>query len=88
MTSLRADFIGRLQLKGFTPRTIANYVAAVAALSIYYNRSPLTLSQADIRAFYLHEINDKKMVARTVNLHMAALKTFYNLMAVCGSVSA
>jgi site-specific recombinase XerD len=81
MSSLRADFIGRLQLKGFTPRTIANYVASVAALSTYFNRSPLTLSQADIRTYYLHEINDKKMAARTVNLHMAALKTFYNLMA-------
>ena len=81
MTSLRAEFIGRLQLKGFTQRTIINYVAAVAALSIFHNRSPLSLSQADIRRFYLHEINDKKMAARSVNLHMAALKTFYNLMA-------
>jgi integrase/recombinase XerD len=81
MTSLRAEFIGRLQLKGFTQRTIDNYVAAVAALAIFYKRSPLTLSQDNIRTFYLHEINDKKMAARTVNLHMAALKTFYNLMA-------
>jgi site-specific recombinase XerD len=81
MTSLRAEFIGRLQLKGFTQRTITNYVAAVAALSTYYNRSPLSLSRDDIRTFYLHEINNKKMAARTVNLHMAALKTFYNLMA-------
>jgi integrase/recombinase XerD len=81
MTSLRAEFIGRLQLKGFTQRTIANYVAAVAALSIFHNRSPLSLSREDIRTFYLHEINDKKMAARSVNLHVAALKTFYNLMA-------
>jgi integrase/recombinase XerD len=80
MTSLRADFIGRLQLKGFSQRTITNYVAAVAALSTYHNRSPLALSQDDIRRFYLHEINDKKMAPRTVNLHMAALKTFFNLM--------
>jgi integrase/recombinase XerD len=86
MTSLRTDFIGRLQLKGFTQRTITNYVAAVAALAIYYNRSPLTLSQTDIRTFYLHEINNKKMAARTVNLHMAALKTFYNLMAPASTV--
>ena len=32
MTSLRAEFIGRLQLKGFTQRTIDNYVAAVALM--------------------------------------------------------
>jgi site-specific recombinase XerD len=81
MTSLRADFIGRLQLKGFSQRTITNYVAAVAAVSAFHKRSPLALTQDDIRTFYLHEINVKKMAARTVNLHMAALKTFYNLMA-------
>jgi site-specific recombinase XerD len=81
MTSLRADFIGRLQLKGFSQRTITNYVAAVAALSAFHKRSPLALSQDDIRTFYLHEINVKKMAARTVNLHMAALKTFFNLIA-------
>jgi integrase/recombinase XerD len=81
MTSLRSDFIGRLQLKGFTQRTITNYVAAVAALSAFHKCSPLTVTKEQIRMFYLHEINDKKMAARTVNLHMAALKTFYNLMA-------
>jgi len=81
MTSLRADFIGRLQLKGLSKKTITNYVDAVAALSAFHKRSPLELSKDDIRKFYLHEINDKKMAARTINLHMAALKTFYNLMA-------
>jgi site-specific recombinase XerD len=81
MSTLRADFIGRLQLKGFTNRTINNYVASVAALSAFHKRSPLELSQAEIRKFYLHELNDKKMAARTINLHMASLKTFYNLMA-------
>jgi site-specific recombinase XerD len=81
MSTLRADFIGRLQLKGFSGRTVTNYVAAVAALSAFHKRSPLVLSQEEIRKFYLHELNDKKMAARTINLHMAALKTFYNLMA-------
>jgi site-specific recombinase XerD len=81
MSTLRTDFIGRLQLKGFSGRTVTNYIAAVAALSAYHKRSPLELSSDDIRKFYLHELNDKKMAARTINLHMAALKTFYNLMA-------
>jgi integrase/recombinase XerD len=81
MSTLRADFIGRLQLKGFTGRTVTNYVASVAAVSAFHKRSPLELSADDIRRFYLHELNDKKMAARTINLHMAALKTFYNLMA-------
>jgi integrase/recombinase XerD len=81
MTSLRAGFIGRLQLKGFSTRSITSYVATVAALAAFHKRSPLELSTGDIRAFLLYELNEKKLAARTVNLHNAALKTFYNFMA-------
>jgi integrase/recombinase XerD len=81
MTSLRADFIGRLQLKGFSTRSIATYVATVASLAAYHKRSPLELSTEQIRGFLLYELNEKKLAARTINLHQAALMTFYNLMA-------
>jgi integrase/recombinase XerD len=81
MTSLRADFIGRLQLKGFSTRSISNYVAAVAGLATFHKRSPLELSTDEVRAFLLYELNERKNGARTVNLHKAAFKTFYNLMA-------
>jgi site-specific recombinase XerD len=81
MTSLRADFIGRLQLKGFSPKTIVTYVASVAALAAFHKRSPMALSTNDIRTFLLHELNEKKLAPKTINLHTAALKTFYNFMA-------
>lgn len=81
MTALRTDFIGRLQLKGFSPKSITTYVATVAALAVYHKRSPLELSTDEVRAFLLYELNEKKLAARTVNLHKAALKTFYNSMA-------
>jgi hypothetical protein len=58
MTSLRADFIGRLQLKGFSPRSITTYVATVAALAAFHRRSPLELSTEQIRAFLLYELNE------------------------------
>ena len=77
MTSLRAGFIGRLQLKGFSARSITTYVASVAALAAYHKRSPLELSTDEVRACLLYELNEKKLAARTVNLHRAALKTFY-----------
>lgn len=86
MTSLRADFIGRLQLKGFSPRSITTYVSTVAALAAFHRRSPMELSTEQIRAFLLYELNEKKNAARTVNLHKAALQTFYNVMAPGSSV--
>lgn len=81
MSALRADFIGRLQLKGFSERSITTYVSTVAALAAFHKRSPLALATDEIRTFLLYELNEKKLAARTVNLHKAALKTFYTLMA-------
>ena len=77
---LRADFIGRCQLKGFSEKTVTTYVHVVAALSRFHKRSPLELSTKDIRKFFLHELNDKKCSPRTVNMQVGALNTFYNLM--------
>jgi integrase/recombinase XerD len=39
----------------------------------------LTLLTSDIRTFLLHELNDRKLAAKTVSLHKAAITTFYNL---------
>jgi integrase/recombinase XerD len=80
MSKLRADFIGRCQLKGFSEKTTDTYVHVVAALSRFHKRSPLELSQADIQKFFLHELNDKKCAPRTINMQVGALNTFYNLM--------
>jgi hypothetical protein len=68
MTSLRADFIGPLQLKGFPPRSITTYVSTVAVLAAFHRRSPMELSTEQIRAFLLYELNENKNAARTVHL--------------------
>jgi integrase/recombinase XerD len=81
MSVLRREFIGRCQLTGIAPKTIRTYTHAVAALSRYLNRSPLQCTTADIRKFCLHEVNQRKLSARTVNLEINALKTFFRLMA-------
>lgn len=80
MTPLRKKFIDALRLKGFSERTIENYVCAVIGLSRHYHASPLELTNEQIRAFLLFMLNDRKLAPRTVNLHMNAMKTFYKLM--------
>lgn len=81
MSALRQEFIGRCQLTGIAPKTIRTYTHAVAALSGYLNRSPLQCTTVDIRKFCLHEVNQRKLSPRTVNLEINALKTFFRLMA-------
>ncbi len=81
MTPLRRHFIDCLQAKGFSPRTIENYVAPVYALTRYYRCSPLDVSNEQIRSYQLHLIRERKLAPATVNLHMDALQTFFRLMA-------
>jgi hypothetical protein len=73
MSALRQEFIGRCQLTGIAPKTIVTYTHAVAALSRYLNRSPLYYTTTDIRKFCLHEVNERKLSPRTVNLEINAL---------------
>jgi len=80
MTQLRHNFIQNLELKGFSPRTVRNYVQVVAKLSRYYNCSPLELSKQQIKDYFHHQIKNKLLAPRSINLHIGALKTFYNFM--------
>lgn len=88
MSPLRTRFIEELELQGFSRRTVINYVQVVAALSRFHGRSPTGLTAEDIRAFLLHEFREKRLGARTINLHIAAIKTFYRLMNVIPSPAA
>lgn len=80
MTPLRQDFIQRLELKGFSPRTVSNYVQAVAKLSGFYKCSPLEISAQQIKDYFHHHIKNKLLAPRSINLHIGALKTFYKYM--------
>ena len=88
MSPLRTSFIERLQLKGFAERTVCSYVSIVADLSRFTGKSPLAATQDDIRTYLLHLVKGRCLAARTVNLHIAALKTFYRCMAPGNEVMA
>lgn len=88
MTPLREQFIQSLRLKGFSERTIENYVHAVAAVTRHYRVSPLRLTREQIRSYLVHLLGERKLAAATVNLHMDAMKTFFKLMAPESTVMA
>jgi len=80
MSAVRQRFIEHLQLKGFSQRTIDNYVASVFSLAQYHNRCPLGLKTEEVRSFLLHLAKKRRLSPRTINLRIAALKTFYRIM--------
>ena len=81
MTPLRQRFIDTLEAKGFSMRTVDNYVNAVIKISKFHNKSPLLFTEDDVRAFILHELKPESLAPRTVELHRCALITFYRLVA-------
>lgn len=77
MNKLRADFVAHLQLRGFSERTVTNYVDGVFRFSQFFNKSPLELNNGDITAYLVHLRTVRKLAIRTINLHMYSIRSFY-----------
>jgi len=59
MTALRQRLIEDMQVRNYSPRTVEAYVAAVAKLAKYFQRSPDQLTNEDVRAFQVHLLSAK-----------------------------
>ena len=77
MTPLRKRFYEDMQLHGLAARTQESYVQAVQGLAQHYKRSPDQLSDEEIRAFFLHLINERKSSASTLTIYFSGIKFFY-----------
>lgn len=76
-TPLRRRMLEDMRLRGLADRTQRSYVRAVADLARHFGRSPDLLTQKDLRAYFLHLIEERKLSASTVNQHRSAAKFFY-----------
>lgn len=77
ITRLRQRMIEDLQLAGLRPRTQESYVRAVRLLAAYHGRSPDTLSEEEVRAFLLYELNEKQVAPSTLRVHLYGIRFFY-----------
>ena len=80
MTELRSRYIAFLELKNYSPKTITSYVHAIKKFSEYLKRSPVNLTQNDIRNYLLHLKRVKRLEPKTINQHLYALKSFCQFM--------
>jgi site-specific recombinase XerD len=77
MTPLRKRFYEDMQLHGLAARTQESYVLTVHGLAQHYKRSPDQLSDEQIRAFFLHLINERRSSASTLTVYFSGIKFFY-----------
>ena len=77
MHPLRKRMIEDMQLAGLRPNTQESYAGAVSLLSRYHGCSPERLGEEEVRAFFLHEINERKLAPNTVRTHLYGVRFFY-----------
>jgi integrase/recombinase XerD len=77
MSPLRQRLIREMQLRQLAPRTIEVYVAAVAGLAKFYQRSPDQLQLEEVRSYLHHLLAERSLAPSTCNGHAAAITFFY-----------
>jgi len=79
MTELRKRMIEDMRLRGLTEGTQGVYVDAVKHLAQHYNRSPDQLSEEELRRFFIHLTQTRKLARSTVRVHLFAIKFLYRM---------
>lgn len=77
MTPLRNRFLEDMQLHGYSPRTQASYVSGVYALAKYHHKSPDTITEEELRDYFLFLTVEKRVARSTATGAMCAIKFFF-----------
>src|ERR1035437_1609146 len=78
MTDLRRRMLEDLQLAGYSPKTIKSYIYTVWDLTRHYHRSPDLLTDEEVRQFFLHLINERKLSKSSITVYLCGIKSFLN----------
>ena len=76
MSELRQRMKMDMELKGYSPKTIKNYIRHVSDFSKFYNKSPELLREKEIREYLHYCIMENKLSEGTVNYINSGLKFF------------
>jgi site-specific recombinase XerD len=78
MNILRQKLIDEIEVRGLSRNTKDSYLGYVSRLARHYRRSPDRISDAELRAYLLHLLREKKNGAGTLCLAVSALRFFYH----------
>lgn len=76
MTPLRQRMIEDLQIRNYSPKTIAAYTQAVARFAAHFGRSPDRLGAEQVREYQLHLLS-QRVSWSAFNICVSGLKFFY-----------
>lgn len=73
----RRRMIEEMQLRRFSERTIESYVRAVGQLAGWCWKSPDQVSDEELRAYFLHLKNEKRLARATTTIARCGIKFFF-----------
>ena len=77
MTDLRKRMLEELQRRNYSPTTIRYYLRVVENFARHFGKRPDRLTQDQIREYQVFLLQERKLQASTVGLHIAALRFFF-----------
>src|SRR5262245_40077121 len=77
MTDLRKRMLEELQRRNYSPTTIRYYLRVVENFARYFGKRPDRLTQDNIREYQVYLLQERKLQAGTVGLHIATLRFFF-----------
>jgi len=79
MRHLRRRMIEDMRVRGYSPKTIKDYVRCVARFAEHFRRSPARLGAEEIREFQVYLVMHEKVSYGVHSRFVAALRFFYNV---------
>lgn len=77
MSAIRQRMIEDMQLHGYSARTQTSYLGAVKALAGHYHRSPETISQDELRSYFLYLVKERGVARSTLMIHLSGIRFFF-----------
>jgi len=77
MTRLRQRMVEDMELHGFAARTQEAYLGVVCQLARYYQKSPDTITEEELRQYFLHLVNVKKLARASITIALCGIKFLY-----------
>lgn len=79
MTQLRQRMLQDLQIRNYAKGTCSNYIRAVAAFALFFDRSPDQLGPEHVRTFQVHLVKRKKVSWSWLKIVVSALRFFFTV---------
>ena len=77
MTPLRERMLEDIQLRGLSERTQETYVRTVRQLAVNFGKSPDDITEEELRRYFLHLRNEKRVSRSTFTQALCGIKFFY-----------